>query len=95
MTDRRSLVAGTRPPTAAAQATEQQGRQFVYGDKSASAGEQVQPRALVSTRLRADLARSLKRASLQRQLEGTEPSTLQDILEEAIEPWLRKHGYLP
>jgi len=37
---------------------------------------------------------ALKRASLERQLQGTEPSTLRDILEEAIEPWLRTNGYL-
>ena len=35
-----------------------------------------------------DFAKALKRASLERQLKGLEPNTLQDILEEAIEPWL-------
>lgn len=51
-------------------------------------------RAPFTTRIRSDFANALKRASLQRQLEGKEPNTLQDILEEALEPWLRKHGYL-
>lgn len=51
-------------------------------------------RAPFTTRIRTDYANALKRASLQRQLEGKEPNTLQDILEEALEPWLRKHGYL-
>ena len=47
-----------------------------------------------TTRLRADYAAALKRASLERQLSSTVPNTLQDILEEALEPWLQKHGYL-
>jgi len=28
-------------------------------------------------------------------LKGVEPNTLQDILEQAIEPWLKSNGYLP
>jgi hypothetical protein len=51
-------------------------------------------RAPISTRVRADMAAALKRASLERQLKGVEPNTLQDILEEAIEPWLKANGYL-
>ncbi|MGH7135839.1 MAG: hypothetical protein ACREHD_08875 [Pirellulales bacterium] len=48
----------------------------------------------LSTRVRADFATALKRASLERQLSGTTPNTLQDILEEALEPWLMANGYL-
>ena len=51
-------------------------------------------RSPISTRIRADFAQALKRASLERQLSGQEPNTLQDILEEAIEPWLKSNGYL-
>jgi hypothetical protein len=51
-------------------------------------------RAPLTTRVRADFAAALKRASLQRQLDGMRPNTLQDILEEALEPWLRSNGYL-
>lgn len=40
------------------------------------------------------MAKALKRASLERQLQGVEPSRLQDILEEALEPWLKANGYL-
>ena len=47
-----------------------------------------------TTRLRADMAQALKRASLERQLEGIEPCTVQDILESALEPWLKANGYL-
>jgi hypothetical protein len=51
-------------------------------------------RVPLTTRVRADFATALKRASLQRQLDGVSPNTLQDILEEALEPWLRANGYL-
>lgn len=51
-------------------------------------------RAPLTTRIRADFAVALKRASLERQLNGIEPHTLQDILEEALEPWLRKNSYI-
>ncbi len=51
-------------------------------------------RVPLTTRVRSDFAAALKRASLQRQLDGVSPNTLQDILEEAVEPWLRTHGYL-
>lgn len=51
-------------------------------------------RVPLTTRVRTDFAAALKRASLQRQLDGVYPNTLQDILEEALEPWLRSNGYL-
>jgi len=51
-------------------------------------------RVPLTTRIRSDFAAALKRASLQRQLDGVSPHTLQDILEEALEPWLRANGYL-
>lgn len=51
-------------------------------------------RVPLSTRMRSDFSAALKRASLERQLAGIEPNTLQDILEQAIEPWLRSNGYL-
>ncbi|WP_169979823.1 hypothetical protein [Tautonia rosea] len=59
----------------------------------------TRPAAIVSrvpftTRLRADMAQAVKRASLERQLEGVEPNTVQEILEDALEPWLRANGYL-
>ncbi len=52
------------------------------------------PRTPLTIRIRTDYATLLKRASLERQLSGTLPNTLQDILEEALEPWLRSNGYL-
>ena len=49
----------------------------------------------LNTRLHPDLCNALKRASLQRKLDGVEPNSLRDILEEAVTPWLRDKGYLP
>lgn len=49
----------------------------------------------LTARIPAEKFQALKRASFDRQLQGVEPSTMQDIVEEALTPWLRKHGYLP
>jgi hypothetical protein len=51
-------------------------------------------RVSLTVRIRGDLFHALKRASFERQLQGIEPNTLQDIVDEALEPWLRKHKYL-
>ena len=51
-------------------------------------------RSPLTTRIRSDLATALKRASLERQLSGEKPNTVQDILEEALQPWLKGKGYL-
>ena len=63
--------------------------------KTKSAG--VTPVGLipVTIRLRPELAGALKRASLERQLSGEETFTQQDLVEQALEPWLRQQGYLP
>lgn len=101
--ERRPLVAGLEAAGGVERTVE---KQFVYAAKAAPAGPipdtrdtrrqspPVKARVPVSTRIRADYATALKRASLERQLSGTAPNTLQDILEEALEPWLRANGYL-
>ncbi len=100
MSDRRSLVEGVKPamPTVDPRLE----TDFVYGAKTregdapaASATAPVVVRSPLSTRLRADYTKALKRASLDRQLKGVEPSTVCDILEQALEPWLKANGYLP
>ncbi|VTR91604.1 unnamed protein product [Gemmata massiliana] len=48
----------------------------------------------LTTRLRADLGLALKRASLEREMAGTFPYQVQEILDAVLEPWLREHGYL-
>jgi cell pole-organizing protein PopZ len=104
MGERRPLVAGIKPersieeqfvrtgklpdaepPAAAGQTTAREAKASTANTAS---------RAPLTTRVRADFAEALKRASLQRQLDGVTPHTLQEILEEALEPWLRKHGYI-
>lgn len=48
----------------------------------------------VTVRLRPELAGALKRASLERQLQGDALFTQQELVERALEPWLRSEGYL-
>ena len=101
MSERRSLIEGLKPSSPPVDPSRE--REFVYGTGSKPKAEvATQPpapttnvaRSPISTRIRADFAAGLKRASLERQLQGVEPSTLQDILEAAIEPWLKANGYL-
>lgn len=79
-------------------------RKFIHGDDGQTKDAPSRPlpaqptpfsRSPLSTRIRTDFTEALKRASLERQLNKIEPYTLQDILEEAIEPWLRNNSYLP
>lgn len=48
----------------------------------------------VTVRLKPEIAAALKRASLERQLAGEEVYTQQDLVEEALEPWLKREGHL-
>lgn len=95
---RRPLTAGIAQslpdvdPTAAAA--------FITGEPPKSALPLPSPadrgqRSPLTTRLRKDLADALKRASLERQLRGETPWQVQDILDEALAPWLRDRGHLP
>jgi hypothetical protein len=45
-------------------------------------------------RIRAEYAEVLKRPSLEPQLSKIEPNTLQDILDQTIEPWLKNNAYI-
>ena len=102
MAERRSLAEGLKATPKVDTAV---AREFVYEGKGNAAPPDITPqtqapaapvinRVSLSTRIRDDYAKALKRASLERQLKGVEPNTLQDILEQAIEPWLRSNGYL-
>ncbi len=51
-------------------------------------------RSPLTTKIRTDMGEALKRASLERQLAKQSPSTIQDILELVLEPWLKENGYL-
>lgn len=92
MNDRRSLVEGIKPKPVQERAAE---AAFVFTGQAPAAKTQAPPRAPLTTRIRADYAAALKRASLERQLAGVEPATVQEMLEEALGPWLRANGYLP
>ncbi|RCS42279.1 hypothetical protein DTL42_19250 [Bremerella cremea] len=54
---------------------------------------QYRGRVPLTTRCDPKLASALKRASLKRQLEGLETCQIQEIIEEAVETWLKEHGY--
>jgi hypothetical protein len=104
MAQRRPLVEGLKSPTSAVDPDQE--KAFVYGGKPAESPKataapnvttttaSVPTRVQLSTKMRSDLFNALKRASLERQLAGVEPNTLQDILEQAVEPWLANNGYL-
>lgn len=100
MADRRTLVDGLKSTPPAMDIHREKEKEFVYGGKEKPAEPAKPPaapvisRVPISTRIRSDFSAALKRASLERQLSGEHPNTLQDILEEAIEPWLRQNGYL-
>ena len=95
MAERRNLIDGLNATPPPIDPTKE--KEFVYSQKTPES-QPVQAvttnRVPISTRMREDFAKALKRASLERQLKSIEPNTLQDILEEAAEPWLRTHGYL-
>jgi hypothetical protein len=103
MTDRRSLTEGLKR-TDLDRARE---AEFVYQGKNVPAvtpATEAAPKADLSllpprrspltSKIRSDFVEALKRASLERQLAGVRPYQLQDILEAALEPWLKDHGYL-
>jgi len=98
MAERRPLTEGLKTTTQAPAVDPALERQFVHGTKATATSESraASPfaRVPISTRIRSEYADALKRASLERQLNKVEPNTLQDILEQAIEPWLKSNGYI-
>jgi hypothetical protein len=106
MAERRTLIEGITTPASPVDPNKE--KSFVFGDRKGKEPESsespatptiqaagaAQARVPLSTRMRADFSTALKRASLERQLAGVEPNTLTEILEQAVEPWLRSNGYL-
>ena len=91
MAERRALIEGLKPPAPPVDPNME--KAFVFGEKKEKDRRHPNPRQRphqpqrsytarvpFSTRMRADFAAALKRASLERQLAGIEPNTLQDIL---------------
>ena len=98
MSERRPLMDGLKPAVPPVDPALE--KKFVFGGKAEAEPPAEKPapplaRAPLTTRIRGDFAVALKRASLERQLDGTTPNTLQEMLEEALEPWLRARGYIP
>lgn len=97
MANTRSLIEGLKATPEPVDPVRE--REIVYGAKAepipSPKAARKQPKASLNTRVRADFAAAVKRASLQRQLKDEYPNTVQDILEEALEPWLKANGYLP
>jgi hypothetical protein len=105
MAERRKLVQGLKPDPAIEREFVQSGKTKAMPpeqltpeaaaprEAKGQAGNAVS-RVPLTTRIRSDFAAALKRASLERQLNSVFPNTLQDILEEALEPWLRKNNHL-
>lgn len=48
----------------------------------------------LNTRIAPETSAALLTASMQRKIQRREPFTQQDIVEEALLDWLKKHGYL-
>ena len=98
--DEREFVYGKEKATNAAQP--QTAQPIEIKQPGGSISNQTEPRVLpqmtgripVTTRCKPEVATALKRASLQRQLAGTEPFYVQDIMEEALESWLSDKGYI-
>jgi len=106
MSSRRPLSVGIDTP--APPVDPETARRFIHGERLEPGDDgavtphrkppsptQNLSRVPISTRIRGDFAAALKRCSLERQLKGEEPNTLQDMLEQAIEPWLKSNGYIP
>ena len=94
MVDRRTLTEGLKATPPPIDTSKERDLVFAARETTPSGGTVALSRTPISTRVRADFALALKRASLERQLKAIEPNTLQDILEQAIEPWLKANGYL-
>jgi hypothetical protein len=101
MAERRPLIDGLKPSSPPIDPKIEEA--FVRGGQTVRGGDEpkvpsattpVIARTPLSTRIRTDYSKALKHASLDRQLKGVEPYTLCDILEQALEPWLKANGYL-
>lgn len=96
MAERRPLLAGLNSDT-------EKATEFIYGERTTppKAEPVAEPkptpkfygpgRVPITMRVKQDVASSLKRLSLERQLQGIEPNAMQDIVEEALEQWLAQN----
>jgi hypothetical protein len=108
MAERRPLIAGLKPAEEVNPALEKEfvyGAKAGAGKHAepepAAEGQNrkrrngsVVKRVPLTTRIREDFEIALTRACLERKLNGVFPNAKLEILEEALEPWLRTHGYI-
>ena len=93
MVDRRPLIDGLTPVI-----DPKREKEFVYGHLPNEQPVSTKPvghvivRVALSTRIRADLAAALKRMSLERQLNAVTPHAIQELLEQALDEWLKNNG---
>lgn len=84
----------SRPAPAEAGSQAEPKRITLPGRRAKSAAVMAPGLIPVNVRVRPEIAAALQTASLERQLQGIEPSSKREIVEEALEPWLRANGYL-
>lgn len=105
---RRTLVEGMRPPALTREQAFMRGEEYVPPQPSPSIAPEAPEnlghapfsappmgRSSITTRIRTDYANALKKASLERQLDGRDLNTIVDILEAALGQWLLTNGHLP
>ena len=95
MTKRRPLVEGLNDKKAELSQAE---KNVIFGSENQKSNQEtpakITGRIPITVKVRSDVGAALKRASLQRQLDCVEPSTIQDIVDEALEKWLLKTNNL-
>jgi hypothetical protein len=107
MTDRRSLAEGIKKPeldrSLESQFVYQADKAVISTKDPVSKNDPITKseasllppsRSQLTSKIRSDYVQALKRASLERQLAGIRPHQLQEIIEEALESWLKERGYL-
>ena len=65
----------------------------VTSQQSTSVMPGMSGRIPLTARVRPEIASAIKKASLQRQLDGVTPNSMQAIMEEALEAWLNSNSY--
>lgn len=95
MAQHRTLIEGMKAAPAHAAVDPAKEREIVFGPKAVTTRPSPKVHtAGLNTRVRAEVFAALKRASLQRQLDQVEPNTIAELVQEALEHWLRSNGYI-
>lgn len=102
----RSFVTQTPSPKSLSAGEDQKSKPMISKENTANDGADPKPKAKrssrfkpiglipVTVRLQPEIAGALKRASLERELDGEEVFTQQDIVEQALAPYLKRAGFL-